>query len=242
MLAGRRPVIELLRSGQGAEQVLIAQGLAPSGILGDIRKRAERAQVPVRNVPRAEVDLLARGANHQGVVAITARYRYTPLDELLDRAVGTLLFLDGIMDPHNLGALLRSADVAGFGGVVIPTRRASAVTAAVRRVSAGAAETVPVSRVGNLAQAIGRAQEKGFWVLGLDEKAAEDLWSSKLMEPPVALILGAEDRGLSKPVRDRCDALVSIPRAGRIDSLNVGVAGAVAMFEVARRSAMQETP
>lgn len=242
MLAGRRPVIELLRSGQSAEQVLIAQGLAPSGTLGDIRKRAERAQVPVRNVPRAEIDKLAQGANHQGVVAVTARYRYTPLDDLLDRAAGTLLFLDGIMDPHNLGALLRSADVAGFGGVVIPSRRAVGVTAAVRRVSAGAAEAVVVSRVGNLAQAIGRSQEKGFWVLGLDEKAAEDLWTSKLMEPPVALVLGAEDRGLSKPVRDRCDALVSIPRAGRIDSLNVGVAGAVAMFEVARRRAMQETP
>lgn len=237
MLAGRRPVIELLRSGQSVEQVLIAQGLAPSGVLGDIRKRAERGQVPVRNVPRAEIDKLAQGANHQGVIALTARYRYTPLDELLDRQTETLLFLDGIMDPHNVGALLRSADVAGFKGVVLPSRRAAGVTATVRRVSAGAAETVAVSRVGNLAQAIGRAQGKGFWVLGLDQKADEDLWTSKLMEPPVALVLGGEDRGLSNPVRDRCDALVSIPRAGRIDSLNVGVAGAVAMFEVARRSA-----
>ena len=222
--------------------MLISQGLAPSGVLGDIRKRAERAQIPVRNVPRAEIDRLAQGANHQGVVAITATFRYTPIDDLLGREGKALLFLDGIMDPHNVGALLRSADVAGFQGVVLPTRRAAGVTAAVRRVSAGAAESVAVSRVGNLGQAIGRAQEKGFWVIGLDEKADENLWHSSLMEPPVALVLGAEDRGLSKAVRERCDALVSIPRAGRIGSLNVGVAGAVAMFEVARRRAVSETP
>lgn len=228
-------MIELLRSGHPAERILIAQGLAPSSVLGDIRRRAERADVPVRTVPRAEIDKLAAGANHQGVVAITAPYKYAQLEDLLSVSEPRLLFLDGITDPHNLGSLLRSSDGAGFTGVAIPTRRSAGVTSAVRRVSAGAAEVVPVARVGNLAQAIRRAQEHGVWVFGLDEKAEEDLWTSGVLEPPVGLVLGAEDRGISKPVRDRCDALVRIPSAGRLHSLNVAVAGAVAMFEVARR-------
>ncbi len=152
-----------------------------------------------------------------------------------------LLFLDGVMDPHNLGSLLRSADGAGFDGVVVRSRRAVGVTAAVRRISAGAAEIVPVARVPNLAEALDRTRTSGLWALGLDEKAEDDLWTADLAEPPVAVVLGAEDRGISPVVQARCDAFASIPSRGVLGSLNVAVAGAIAMFEVARRGRRSHT-
>ncbi|HVM36447.1 MAG TPA: 23S rRNA (guanosine(2251)-2'-O)-methyltransferase RlmB [Actinomycetota bacterium] len=239
MLAGRRPVLELLRAGRGAERILIAQGLDPSHVLGDIRRLASAASVPVRTVPRGEVDRIAGGVNHQGIVAVTGRYRYVPLDRLLGVTSPRLVFLDGITDPHNLGSILRSADGAGFSGVVLPARRSVGVTAAVRRVSAGAAEVVSVARVNSIRGALAEARTRGVWIVGLSEKAGEDIWSSPLLEPPVGLVLGAEDRGLSRAVADACDALVKVPTAGKISSLNVAVAGAVAMFEVARRMGEQ---
>lgn len=235
VLAGRRPVLELLRSRRAAERILIAEELAPSSVMGEIRRRAKDASVPVRTVPKAEVDRIAEGLHHQGVVALTARYRYTPLDQILSRPDPAVLFLDGLTDPHNLGSLLRSADGAGFDGVVIPAHRSTSVTAAVRRVSAGAAEIVPVARVHNLGGAIDEARRAGMWILGLDERADTDIWSSDLTEVPVGIVLGAEDRGISHGVRSRCDGIVAIPYRGVLGSLNVGVAGAVAMFEVARR-------
>lgn len=231
---GRRPVLEALRAGAAVERVLLAQGLRPAAAIAEIRRRAGGAAVPVRVVPRAELDRLA-GGNHQGVVAITGRYRYAALDDLLSRPEPCLVFLDGVTDPHNLGSLLRSADGAGFHGVVVAAHRSARVTDTVRRVSAGAAEVVPVARVGSLAAALERAKGMGLWIVGLDEQAEDDLWRTNLMEPPVGLVLGAEDRGLSSPVRSACDGLVRIPSRGRIGSLNVAVAGALAMFEVSRR-------
>ncbi len=228
-------MLELLRAGQGVERVLIAEGLAPSGVLGEIRKRAEKVAVPVRMVPRTELEKLARGSNHQGVAAFTARYRYKHMTDLLEIEQPCLLFLDGLTDPHNLGSLLRTADGSGFTGVVVPAHRSVGVTGAARRVSAGAAEVVPVARVTNLGNAIDEARKAGVWVLGLDEKAERSLWASELTEPPVGLVLGAEDRGISKGIKERCDELLNIPLAGRIGSLNVAVAGAVAMFEIARK-------
>jgi 23S rRNA (guanosine2251-2'-O)-methyltransferase len=235
ILVGRRPVLEVLRAGPGVEKVFIAEGLAPSNVLGEIRKRAEKAAVPVRMVPKTELEKMARGSNHQGVAAFTARYRYRQMRDLLEIEKPCLLFLDGLTDPHNLGSLLRSADGAGFTGVVVPAHRSVGVTGAARRVSAGAAEIVPVARVTNLGNAIDEARRAGVWVLGLDEKADRDLWASELTEPPVGLVLGAEDRGISKGIRERCDEVLSIPLVGRIGSLNVAVAGAVAMFEVSRK-------
>ena len=211
------------------------------GIVGEIRRRAESNGVPVKIVPRQEIDRLARDLNHQGVVATTARFRYTPLDDVLVPGDALVLFLDGVTDPHNVGSLIRSADGAGFHGVVVPSRRAAGVTPTVRKVSAGATEVVPVARVTNLGQALDQAKQAGLWVVGLDEKAESDLWSSELLEPPLALVLGAEGKGLSAGVRSHCDGLVSIPSVGRISSLNVGVAGAISMFEIARRRTGSDT-
>jgi 23S rRNA (guanosine2251-2'-O)-methyltransferase len=228
-------VLEFLKAGKPAERVLISRDLDPSSIIGEIRKRAEGAAIPVRLVPKAQIDKSAGGTNHQGVVAITGPFQYTPLDDLLARPTPAVLFLDGLTDPHNLGSLLRSADGAGFDGVVVPAHRSVGVTAAVRRVSAGAAEVVPVARVTNLGRAVDEGREAGLWMVGMDAKAETDIYSSTALEPPVGLVLGSEDRGISANLRKRCDDLVRIPSRGRLASLNVAVAGAVAMFEIARR-------
>ena len=174
-------------------------------------------------------------------MALTGRFRYTPLHEILESGAQALLFLDGVMDPHNLGSLLRSADGAGFDGVVIPAHRSSSVTQTVRRISAGAAEVVPVARETNLGRALDAAREAGLWLVGLDHGAEDDLWSSSLLDPPVGLVLGSEDKGLSRGVRSRCDGMVRISTLGRLDSLNVSVAGALGMFEVTRRRARSAT-
>jgi 23S rRNA (guanosine2251-2'-O)-methyltransferase len=214
--------------------VLFARDTGESPILDEIRRRSRQAGVPAQEVARRELDRLAPG-NHQGVAAVAGAYRYTPLEELLTGASIGVLFADGIMDPQNLGALIRSALGAGFNGVVIPSHRAAAVTSAVRRVSAGAAELLPVAKAGNLSRAIEQAKSQGLWVVGLDEKATDAMWTSELMEPPVGLVIGAEDRGLSRTVRLKCDGVIGIPQQGELGSLNAAVAGAIAMFEVARR-------
>jgi 23S rRNA (guanosine2251-2'-O)-methyltransferase len=225
----------MLRAGHAATRVLIADNSSPSKVVNEIRRRARAAAIPVRVVPRMEIDRAAPGINHQGVVAMTARYRYTPLSLILKSPTPTLAFLDGVTDVNNLGSLIRSAEGSGFTGIVIPARRSATVTSAVRRVSAGAAEVVPVARVDSLGQALDDARAAGVWVVGLAEDAPVSLWETDALDPPVGLVLGAEDRGLSNAVRARCDTMVSIPLVGRIGSLNVAVAGAIAMFEVARR-------
>jgi 23S rRNA (guanosine2251-2'-O)-methyltransferase len=237
LLAGRRPVLELLRAGRTATEIWISRDAGRAAVLEEIRRLGREASIPIKEVSPQELDQVAAGINHQSVVAYTGRYRYTPLQTLLSGNPSALLFLDGVMDPHNLGSLLRSADGAGFDGVVIPAHGAAGVTATVRRVSAGAAEIVPVARETNLSRSLEAAQAAGLWIAGLDAAGDTDLWSSDLMNPPVGLVLGAEDRGLSKGVRQTCDGLVRIPGAGRLESLNVGVAGALGMFEVARRRA-----
>lgn len=236
VLFGRRPVVESLRAGQAIQRIYLTEGLDRSAAVDEIRRRAKQAGIPVAAVPRVEIDRLADGGNHQGVVAHTARYRYAPFQDLLRGGARALLFLDGITDPHNVGALIRTAGAAGFGGVVLPTRRSSGVTGAVRRVSAGATEVVPVARVANLATALEEAKGAGLWIVGLDAAAEADVWSSNLAEPPVGLVLGAEGKGLSQNVAAHCDGLVRIPMEGRIESLNVSVAGGIAMFEIARRA------
>jgi 23S rRNA (guanosine2251-2'-O)-methyltransferase len=234
-------VLELLRAEKAAERILVGDYVAASKTVAEIRKRAASLGVPVRTVPKNEIDKASVGLNHQGVVALTGRFRYTPLEELLKEPDAVLVFLDGVTDPHNLGSLLRSADGAGATGVVLPARRSVSVTSAVRRVSAGAAEIVPVARVGNLGRALDEAREAGVWMVGLDEGSEDDIWSSTMLEPPVGLVLGAEDKGISPMIRERCDAVVSIPSAGRLSSLNVAVAGAIVMFEVARRRSESAT-
>lgn len=233
--------MESLRAGHSARRIYLAEGMARSGVVDEVRRRAEQSGIPVTVVPRAQIDRLSDGGNHQGVVAHTTRFRYTPIEDLLQAEAPKLLFLDGVTDPHNVGALIRSAAGAGFDGVVLPARRSSGVTGVVRRVSAGATEAVPVARVANLTRALEEAKSAGLWIVGLDESAETDLWSSTLAEPPVGLVLGAEGSGLSRNVVAHCDGLVRIPMQGPLQSLNVSVAGGIAMFEIARRGAWSGT-
>jgi 23S rRNA (guanosine2251-2'-O)-methyltransferase len=237
VVVGRRPVVELLRAGGKVEKIFVADGVAGSAPIAEIRKRAKEAGVPLKVVPRPEIDALAAGTNHQGVVASGARYHYTALRDILDAGSPMVLFLDGVTDPQNLGSLLRSAEGAGITGVVLPTRRSTGVTSAARRASAGASELIPVARVANLPSAIDEARRAGLWIVALSGDAEQTLWDSDLLEPPVGLVLGAEGRGISPGVKTHCDASVSIPLAGKVESLNVGVAGAIVMFELARRRA-----
>ena len=231
----------MLKAKRSIEQLLIAAGSKMTGPVGEIRRRADEASIPVRIAPKQEIEKVAGGLNHQGVIALTTRFHYTPLDRLLSLPSPALVFLDGVTDPHNVGSLLRSVDGAGFDGMVLPSRRSAGVTATVRKVSAGASEVVPVARVTNLGAALEAAKRAGLWVVGLDASEGEDLWASQLLEPPLALVLGAEGKGISPGVRGHCDAFVRIASEGRLGSLNVSVAGALAMFEVARRRGASAT-
>ena len=198
---------------------------------------ARQNGVALRFAPREQLDRLARSKSHQGVVAVVANKTYSELDEVLSHKTGEhnlVIVLDGVEDPHNLGALIRTADGAGADGVVIPERRAAAVNATVSKASAGASEHVRISRVVNLARALGELKERNIWIVGLDERGNKS-YDQINYNMNCAIVLGAEGHGLHDLIRKKCDYLVSIPMLGRVPSLNVSVAGAVVMYEVARQ-------
>ncbi len=198
---------------------------------------ARAAGVQVRFMPRDQLDRVAEGGQHQGVVASVAAKQYAEVDDILEAKRGErhfVLVLDGVEDPHNLGAVLRSADAAGADGVVIPERRAVGMTATVAKVSAGASETVPLARVTNIARALEDMKRRNIWTVGLDERGSQSYDQIDLTSD-IAIVLGAEGHGLHDLVKKRCDFLVSIPMAGQVASLNVSVAAAVMMFEVVRQ-------
>lgn len=195
------------------------------------------AGVAVRFEGREHLNRLAKSASHQGVVAVTAQKKYDDLDEILARKRGSHTFvvvLDGVEDPHNLGAILRTADAAGVDGIVLPERRAVGVTSTVVKASAGASEHVPVAKVTNVSRTIEELKSRNIWVVGLDERGAQ-VYDKVDYRMDCAIVLGAEGHGLHELVRKKCDYLVSIPMLGKVPSLNVSVAGAIVMYEVARQ-------
>lgn len=233
-IAGRHPVYEALESSDIVRRVLIAEGVKPSEILNKIESVARTKRVPVEIEPRHALDAMTSGANHQGVVAEVAPFAYREASELMDPSRNPhLILVDGVTDPVNIGSILRSAEAFGWNGLLLPRQRAAGITGTVRRVAAGAAEVVPVAQVGSPAEAILRMKRKGLSVVGLDP-AGEVSYRDVDLVQPTCLVLGAEGRGLSRLVRDRCDALVSIPMTGRLASINVAVAAAVVMVEVTR--------
>jgi 23S rRNA (guanosine2251-2'-O)-methyltransferase len=200
--------------------------------------------IAVRFVPREEIDRETRTRTHQGVMAFTSRKKFSDLDEILDNKRGEhafVLVLDGIEDPHNLGALMRSADGAGVDGVVIPERRAAGITGTVVKASAGASEHLSVARVVNIARTLEDLKERNVWVVGLDERGTQS-YDELDYNMDVALVMGAEGKGLHDLVRKKCDLLVSIPMMGEVSSLNVSVAGGIVMYEALRqrRNAMKK--
>ncbi len=237
-LVGRRAVLEALRASRPISRILVAQTAHVRGPLREIVAEARTRRIPVQTVDPRRLDALGRGIPHQGVAALGAIQTLVELEDLLQRArdrgeAPFLLVLDGIEDPQNLGAVIRTAEAAGAHGVVITRRRAAGLSPAVARAAAGATAYLPVAGVGNLAAALERLKAEGVWVVGADADASER-YDEGALAPPVALVLGSEGRGLHRLVRERCDRVVRIPLWGRVQSLNVSVAAALLLYEVAR--------
>lgn len=234
---GINAVTEALRArGRAFEWVGMAKerhDLRLQRLIEDCR----RLGVPVRFLQRTELDRMAGNAAHQGVVAVTSAKQYSDLDDVVGAKRGEyslVVVLDGVEDPHNLGAILRTADAAGADGVVIPERRAAAVTGTVTKVSAGASEHLPIAKVTNIARSVEELKDRNIWTVGLDEhgKQTYDTVDYKM---DCALVLGAEGKGLHDLVKKKCDFLVSIPMLGKVSSLNVSVAAGIVLYEIVRQ-------
>jgi 23S rRNA (guanosine2251-2'-O)-methyltransferase len=239
-IEGRQAVRELLLAGtRRVREIWIASDMDDAIVLNDIAELAMSMGVPVRDVTRAKLFAEAKTESPQGVLAKAWELPESELEDLVHREKGQpapfLLLVDGVTDPGNLGALLRSAECAGVTGVVLPRHRAVHVTPTVTKTAAGAVEYLPMVLVGGLPTAIRKLQEAGIWVIGLDGAGPQTLFALPFADDPVALVLGAEGQGLSRLVRERCDAVAHIPLIGHIDSLNVASAGALACYEIARR-------
>nr|WP_127532472.1 23S rRNA (guanosine(2251)-2'-O)-methyltransferase RlmB [Paenibacillus kobensis] len=238
IVAGKHPVMEALRSGREINKIWIAEG-AQKHLTAPIVAEAKQLGIIVQFADKRKLDSMAGEVAHQGVIAQVAPYRYYEVDELLEAAKAKgetpfLLLLDEIEDPHNLGSILRTAECTGVHGVIIPKRRSVGLTATVAKTSAGAAEYVPVARVTNLAQTIESLKEQGVWVAGTDVSAEQDVYRTKF-DMPLALVIGNEGKGMGRLIREKCDFLVKLPMAGKLNSLNASVAAGVLMYEVLRQ-------
>ncbi|MCL6547391.1 MAG: 23S rRNA (guanosine(2251)-2'-O)-methyltransferase RlmB [Alicyclobacillus sp.] len=234
-VAGRRPVLEALKAGRPVNKIVIAEH-SEGGSLSEILAKAREAGVVVQRAPKATLTRVA-GEAHQGVLAYISPYAYADLEEIVARRTGQLplvVLLDGVADPHNLGAIVRSAEAAGAQGVVIPKRRAVALTGVVAKAAAGALEHIPVARVPNLVQAMERLKQSGYWMVGADVEGKE-LYTKIDYRQGIGLVIGSEGEGLSRLVRARCDFLVRLPMLGRVQSLNASVAAGVLLYEIVRQ-------
>ncbi|MEZ5246469.1 MAG: 23S rRNA (guanosine(2251)-2'-O)-methyltransferase RlmB [Acidimicrobiales bacterium] len=241
-IEGRHAVRELLLAGtRRTREVVLAGDLDPAPILDEIIDLADEAKVTITEISRAKFESMTRSEGSQGVMALAQPLRPTPLDDLLtpgfDGTKPFLLLLDGITDPGNLGAILRTAECAGVTGIVLPRHRAAHITPTVAKAAAGAVEHLPMALVAGLPSAMKTLKDAGVWTVGLDAGGDRAIHDLPVADEPVALVLGAEGPGLSRLVRERCDTIASIPLLGVLDSLNVSAAAAVACFEVARRRA-----
>lgn len=233
---GRRAVLELLLAKRRAvQQIFVAEGQDASEVLDAIEFEAQRQRIPVHLVAKARLDREAKTEGHQGVMALAAALSTVSLEELLSVKRPFLLVCDGVTDPRNLGAMLRSADGAGVSGVIVPRHRSARISPTVTKTAAGAIEYLTFCDVGGIPSTIDQLNRAGVLTVGLAEDAKSSLYGVDLASSPVALVVGGEEKGLSSLTRKRCATVVSIPQLGRISSLNAGVAVSVAAFEVARQ-------
>ena len=233
---GTNPVAEALRSDRcRIREVWVAQGRGLKGLEG-LLGRAESQGVPIRTVERSQLDSLTKNAPHQGVAGFIDQFNYADLEEVLKRGQGDpfLLILDGIEDPRNLGALIRTADACGVWGVIIPKDRAAGITPAVAKSSAGAVFHIPLVRVTNISSTLMKIKDKGVWVAGAAAEAPTEIYNHDLAIP-LAVVIGGEGRGIRPLVKRGCDLLASIPLQGKVNSLNASVAGAIILYEVLRQ-------
>jgi 23S rRNA (guanosine2251-2'-O)-methyltransferase len=232
IIIGIHPVLEALRARRPLERVLVARGLAGPRIQ-EVVDLARNSGTPVRFEERAALDRLSSVKAHQGVIAMGAAKKYAELESVAP-AADLLIVLDGVEDPHNLGAIIRTAHAAGAGAVIIPERRASGLTDVVAKSAAGALEHLPVVRAGNVNQLLRELKEMGYFIYGLDERGKEEFGRMKWAEK-VVIVMGGEGKGLHELVKKNCDALVRIPMEGKIASLNVSVATGVILFDWVRQ-------
>lgn len=238
MIEGRNAVLEALRAGRALDKVYIARGETDKA-LAHIAGLARERGVSVSDCDRRKLDAMSVTKAHQGVIAVCAVREYASLDDILALAESRgeapfVVVCDEISDPHNLGAIIRSAECVGAHGVVIPKRRSAGLTAVVGKTSAGAAEHLPVARVANISAALQELKDRGLWVYGAAAEGSTPMWETDLTGP-LALVIGSEGEGLGRLVRERCDFLVSIPLRGKVGSLNASTAAAVLMYEVLRQ-------
>ena len=236
-LEGRNAVLEVLKSGRDIEKIIVQKG----NVEGTIRRIAGMAKergIVVQEAARQKLDEMSQTKNHQGVIAVVSEHEYAEVDDILRSAAEKgekpfIIILDNITDPHNLGAVIRTAECAGAHGVIIPKRRSVGLTAVVGKTSAGALEYMPVARVTNIARTIEELKKHGVWVACADMDG-EDYYDASL-DGAIALVIGSEGEGVSRLVKEKCDFTVSIPMYGKISSLNASVAGALLMYEVVRQ-------
>ncbi len=236
-LEGRNVVLEALRSGRDMEKLLVQKGNV-EGTIRRIVAQAKEKGVVIQETSRQKLDELSQTKNHQGVIALVSAHHYTELEDILAAAREKgedpfLLLLDGITDPHNLGAILRTAECAGVHGVVIPKRRSVGLNATVGKTSAGAVEYVPVARVTNIVKTMEYLKQERLWIACADMDGLDHFDTN--MKGPIALVIGSEGNGVSRLVRENCDFTASIPMYGKISSLNASVAAALLMYEVVRQ-------
>ncbi|RCX14015.1 23S rRNA (guanosine2251-2'-O)-methyltransferase [Fontibacillus phaseoli] len=243
-IAGKHSLLEALRAGRTINKIWVAEG-AQKHLTQPILAEAKSRGIIVQFVDKRKLDQMAPGIQHQGVVAQAAPYAYAEVEDLLARAAERgeppfLLVLDEIEDPHNLGSILRTAECTGVHGVIIPKRRSAAVTATVSKTSAGAVEYVPVARVTNLVQTMEQLKETGVWVVGTDVAAKDEIYEGgNIFTGPVAIVIGNENKGMGRLVRETCDVLLKLPMSGQLNSLNASVAAGVVMYEALRRRRAQ---
>jgi 23S rRNA (guanosine2251-2'-O)-methyltransferase len=236
-LSGRRPVLEALRGGRPLRKILVAR-TAHGANIREIVQAARQRDVVVQFVDGRQLDRLAPASRHQGVVALASAKALATVDDILRGARGQpplVLVLDGVEDPANLGAIIRTAEAAGAHGVIIPKHRAVGLTPVVAKTSAGALEYLPVAQATNLVRTLEELKQAGLRIVGADP-VAETLHYSIRLVPPIALVVGSEGRGLSRLVREHCDLLVRLPMRGRVASLNVAVATGILLYEVVRQA------
>ncbi len=245
LLYGVNPIVEALRGGRAPREIIVAEG-ARDERLRELMTLAQGHNVSVRRVAKSVLDREAGNTHHQGVIARIDRPSYVDADELLESITARadagdqplVLLLDGIEDPHNLGAILRTAECAGVDGVFIPERRAAGLNETVAKASAGAVAHLQVSRVTNLSVLIRQLKERNLWVIGTAADAPTD-YSAWDWTRPAAVVLGGEGAGLHRLVREHCDLLVRVPVYGKIDSLNVSVTAGIVLYEVVRQRLLQ---
>lgn len=243
-IEGKHPVIEALRVGIPLTQIMVADNLKRDGLLADIERKARRADVPVKQVPRKKLDEISSRGSHQGVIAVAREFDYVSVRQITDAAKqqaeeangrALVIVLDHITDAGNLGAIVRSAHTVGASGIIIPNKRSCQVTSATYKSSAGAIAHLPVARVSNLVGAMEALKQEGFWIAGASEHAKDVIWDANLTGK-IALVMGSEGEGISRLVLENCDFLVKLPQVGKVESLNVAQAATACMYEWLRQN------